>query len=220
MKIVILFFILAFSLSASGKTDTTSFHKKSAPRYNNAISYAGPSLFRGWKYINRVNLLFIWDGDIGGVSYERRAYKNFFVKIEYSHWLDRKNTDPRLIYFGSPDWTPGTISSAGRFKMIDCQALYAFDISKRHRVALSCGYTQTTGEGERIDSVTVYPGYYDYIVHSSPTKLRYDGIVGGISYDYFMFRNRIRVGVDVFRRHYFNSLYSTKEYGAHIGVNF
>jgi hypothetical protein len=224
-------FLLGSNISGAqtndGIKDSVQLARSKNREFVNSIIFSGtdyafPGTFR------RLGTLLFWKDDQIAIYYERKVRKHFNIKIGYNEWNTfswyHGNNPPYNTGFvlipERDTLRVGSILTCNKYKMLEEYTSYMVDITKRHKINVGVGISYTWGLNERLDSITVVPGAADYLLTTSLVKAHYWGIVPSIGYDYICLKNRLRLGIDVRYREYFNFYLKTAEYGFHVGFNF
>lgn len=219
-----------FSFLAYAGDDSSSISAKK--EFSNSISFSGTDYYFPGQF-RRAGILFLWKDDQVGIYYERKIYHNLRVKLGYNEWNTYDwHDNPGFLWhiknFNMPfGFIPfydsvkaGNTAILAKYKMTDFFVSYVFNRFKKHKITVGIGASYTWGLNEVIDSITVYPGYFDALTFTHIEKKYYYGVVPSFSYDYLCLRKRMSIGADVRYREYFNFYLHKVEYGVHLGFNF
>ena len=215
MKQILLFtalFTITLS-SLSAKTDTLT--SRSAPRSNairiNVGDYYMPDtehMGEPWSQI--------------GLSVERRIFKNLFAGLAYTKWKKTKYGDVGQAIItealiGYP--IVGQQVMMEDYKMYDAWLTYKIQLASHHYLAPAIGFSQCRG----VDVITEFHTILSPIETETFFGRRnvvYNGLITGITYDYYFLNSRINLGADLRFRYYPGRIKQQYDSGIHIGFCF
>ena len=105
------------------------------------------------------------------------------------------------------------------YQMLDFWLSYKTKIAPQHYISPVVGVSHCWG-------LDYY--YYSHVVLSpiesetliSNNKAQYNGIIGGVTYDYYFLNNRLNIGADILFRYYPQRIKQQYDSGIHIGFCF
>lgn len=215
MKQILLFtalFTITLS-SLSAKTDTlTTRHppRSNAIRINVGDYYMPDTEHMGepWSQI--------------GLSVERRIFKNLYVGLAYTKWRtsNSRGTGRAFIteaILGTP--IVGQQVMMEYYKMYDAWLTYKIQLASHHYIAPAIGFSQCRG----VDVITEFHTILSPIETETFFGRRnvvYNGLITGITYDYYFLNSRINLGADLRFRYYPGRIKQQYDSGIHIGFCF
>jgi hypothetical protein len=231
-----LLFILSLTIcfAVSAKDDTSFIKKKrwgnktqsaELKNFYNSLSVKGSDYYFPGAF-RKLGTVLLWKDDQVGIYYERKIFKKFSAKFGYCQW----NTWP--TYYNYPDGKgfvllaqhdnlkAGNVIFCAKYKMIDAFVAYTFNTFPKQQITVGMGISHAWGINAKIDSITIYPGYYDALIFMHNESASYNGFVPESSYDFLCLHNRIKIGIDLMYRNYFNFYLHSLDYGFHLGINF
>lgn len=159
-------------------------------------------------------------------SYERRAYKNWYLGASYQQWkylFSYRSSDDVTISSHEQRYLPvGEVAQRFKFKMADIYAFYKWNIGhKQHFINIGTGATYAWGHEYYITSYYINPDPpYDGVIYTGERTVHYWGITPYLGYDFTFLRNRINIGPDIRARYYINRPPAEYYFNFHLGVGF
>lgn len=174
-----------------------------------------------------------------GLSVERRMRKRLYAGVAFAAWntmryLDRNYTaawnyqdpvsDDHYGDFRYPVAQPhydeiGAWRFRHAYKMIDLNALYAYDHFKRHRFTGGLGLSFTWGTNIYLDRILYNPVNNIDLYYFHRETHGYAGVILPFRYDLLFLRGKLATGLQGNVRKYFG-IYSVQiDYGVHLNIN-
>jgi hypothetical protein len=159
-----------------------------------------------------------------GISYTHQLSGSFSIKASYNKWILFSNAYPYSFngYGARPQqslFSVGRIIRRYNHNMIDVSGTYQHKLNHKHALWAGLGVSYTWGEYEYVKSFYKPFGNSDAILDVESKSAKYLGLIGELGYNYFMFNNRINIGVSESVRAYPNmplQLY----FNLNLGYNF
>lgn len=215
MKQILLFttFLIITCSSLSAKTDTLT--SRTLLRPNTIQLHAGdyymPDTEHAGKPVSQI-----------GVTLQRIIFKGLTIGVGYTKWRTVKYGGAgaaSISYFFYNDPIVGAQHALKNYQMLDFWLSYKTKIAPQHYISPVVGVSHCWG-------LDYY--YYSHVVLSpiesetliSNNKAQYNGIIGGVTYDYYFLNNRLNIGADILFRYYPQRIKQQYDSGIHIGFNF
>lgn len=178
-----------------------------------------------------------------GINYQYNLSHGFSVFVNYtfiqSYFPRGLSTGPYTFY--GPDnllnWREemrkrggyydpnGHLFGRKNYRFFDLVGNYSYFINKKQKISGRLGLSYAYGQNE-YDTLLIYaPGWPDGMGDLIDEKSfdrweGYWGLICGLSYDYYLWKGRINIGVDANFRYYEKSMSFFVNYGPHIGYSF
>jgi hypothetical protein len=159
-------------------------------------------------------------------TYERRAYKNWFLGASFQQWKDlfhfRGSRNLFSISSGTRFLPVGEVGTRISYKMLDVYTFYKGNIGHwQHFINVGTGLTYAWGRDDYVTASWINPDPpYDGVVYYGARKAHYWGITPYLAYDFLFLHNRINIGPDIRLRYYINRPPAEYYFNFHLGVNF